>query len=468
MSEQSIALNRFGLGARGDDAPPENPRRWLLGQFDRYDPNPAALRDRPGSKAAAADFLHYRLNLRGALRGTDQVDSLEEAGEDLQQVLRGYFGKVRDKYFADVAARGQVAIDSDTPFVERMVHFWSNHFAVSVAKRQVSGLVAPYEFEAIRPHVLGSFRELLRAAALHPGMLLYLDQDRSVGPNSLGARFRASRGMDEVGLNENLAREILELHTLGVDGGYTQADVTEFARALTGYTFDGLPYLRDAQPLGNGAAFSLVVHEPGRRTILGKTYRQRDGDQALAVLDDLARHPSTARFVATKLARHFSADDPPGTLVARLETAFRNSDGDLPTLYRTLIEAPETWRPERHKFRTPWEWSVGALRATGVRELPARIFTGIQSELGQTTWGPPSPAGFADTAASWAAPDALLRRIEVAERIATASRRTDVPALARRLFPDALNDTTATAIARAESPNQGLALLLAAPEMMRR
>ncbi|MXP31892.1 DUF1800 family protein [Erythrobacter jejuensis] len=465
-------MNRFGLGAQGVQSAPDRPRVWLLDQLSEFDPAPRPIAARPTGADAAKDFLAYRAAQRNARRGQRDLTSLEDASDGLRQVLRGYFRGARQSYIADVGARAQAAVESNAPFVERMVHFWSNHFTVSVAKRQASAFAGPYEFGAIRPHVLGKFGDMLRATALHPAMLLYLDQLQSVGPNSVGARFRNGRRRDpnqnQVGLNENLAREIFELHTLGVDGGYAQSDVTEFARALTGFTLAGLPFLRNAIELGNGVAFADLVHEPGSRTIMGQTYRQSGGEQALAILSDLSRHPATARHIATKLARHFSSDDPPPSLVTRLETVFLETDGDLPSLYRTLIEAPEPWQNGAMKFRTPWEWSIASLRATGTTGINPRIFTGMQSELGQVVWGAPSPAGYPDLAKDWAAPDALVRRIEVAARIAGNARPSSVPTLARNLFPDSLGEPTATAIARAESPRQGLALLLSSPEMMRR
>ncbi len=467
MTAQTIALSRFGLGARYRQRAPDDPRRWLLDQFDRYDPSPGGIAGARTAKGTVAAFMEHRA-IRREMR--QQRNMAANSGQEQRRPpeARQYNRSARRKYMADATTRGLVAIRSEAPFVERMVHFWSNHFAVSVAKRQVTPFAGPYEFGAIRPHVLGNFGTMLRAAVLDPAMLLYLDQIRSIGPNSPAAVRAARRGRREPGLNENLAREILELHTLGVDGGYSQADVTEFARALTGFTFAGLRRARNSTELGNGAAFAAMIHEPGTRTILGKNYRQSGGQQALAILEDIATHPATARHVATKLARHFSADEPPTSLVQRLERAFLRSSGDLPTVYRSLIEAPEPWRDAHTKFRTPWDWSIAALRATGTEEMPPRRFARLQNELGQQVWAPKSPAGYADTAAGWAGPDALIRRIETAERIGNTALDRDSRTLARTLFPDTLNDSTATAVARAESPAQGLALLLASPEMMRR
>jgi uncharacterized protein (DUF1800 family) len=322
---------------------------------------------------------------------------------------------------------------------------------------------------------------MLFAVERHPAMLLYLDQAQSIGPNSEGAqlaqrfaRLRPRAQVQRRGINENLAREILELHTLGVDSGYTQADVTEFARALTGWTVKGLmrgPAQRFIGLEGTPGEFVFAsrIHEPGARTIVGRAYRQEGEAQAAAVLRDLAADPRTARHLATKLARHFAADDPPQGLVDRLAKAFLASGGDLPTLYRVLIEAPEVWNPASAKFRTPWDWSVAALRAVGSREIKPEPAAGLLRQLGQDVWKPGSPAGYDDIAQSWAGPDALVRRVEAAERIAgRVPDAIDARQLAPKLLPDGLSAMTGRALARAESPGQGLALLLASPEFLRR
>jgi uncharacterized protein (DUF1800 family) len=478
MTNASIALNRFGLGGRAGEAVPADPRRWLLAQFERFDPRPAPIAALPTSAALLPELAKAReaqQDRRQQQRedAATMVPADDAAMQNRTQARAGAGGQgpyagLRQAYVAAVGARTQAALTTPAPFVERLVHFWANHFAVSVDKIVTVGLAGTLEFEAIRPHVLGKFGDMLDAVERHPAMLLYLDQAQSIGPDSrLGQR--AARNGRERGLNENLAREILELHTLGVRTGYSQADVTEFARALTGWTVGGvgrLPFLAGAEP---GFAFALAIHEPGTRTIVGRAYPQVGEAQAQAVLDDLARHPATARHIATKLARHFAADDPPPALVARLEQAFLSSGGDLPTVYRALVEAPEPWAAAGSKFRTPWDWGVAALRGAGVEQVPGQMAAGAFTQLGQAVWRPGSPAGWDDVAASWAGPDALVRRVELADRIAgRAASQVDARALAGQLFPDALSEATHAAIQRAESPAQGLALLLASPEMMRR
>lgn len=490
MTAQSIALNRFGIGARPDQAPPADPKAWLLDQFSRFNPRPPAIAAVPGRSQVAAELAEYLREIRPALlaqrtRGpaaqamtatpamTPPANAaLADPAKSARQFVRG---QGRDHYLVQVGARAQAALVSDAPFLERMAWFWANHFAVSADKLTVVGLAGLLEFEAIRPNLLGRFGDMLNAVERHPAMLLYLDQAGSIGPNSFVAerarRFAPNR---QLGLNENLAREIMELHTLGVRTGYSQADVTEFARAMTGWTVAGLSRGLLARIVGNVGTpgdfvFAAAVHEPGARTIMGKRYGQEGVAQAQAVLNDLATHPATARHIATKLARHFAGDTPPPTLVGRLEADFRRTGGDLPSLYRTLIEAREAWVEAPAKFKTPWEWTVSATRAVGARELPPQAVFGLLQQLGQPVWRPGSPAGYDDIAASWAGPDAVLRRVEAAERLATrAGGAIDARALAPKLFPGTLSPETSRVLASADSPGQALALLLVSPEMMRR
>lgn len=493
MSAASIALNRFGLGARPDAAPPADPRGWLTAQFGRYDPRPAAIAAAPGRAQVAGELADYLGEVRPQLlrqraqgapaaRPAPPGDAVRDMAaadaampDPVKQARQFVRRQGRETYVSLVGARMATALASEAPFIERLVHFWANHFAVSADKLTVVGLAGLLEFEAIRPHVLGRFGDMLRAVERHPAMLLYLDQAGSIGPQSpIASRIARFAPQRKLGLNENLAREILELHTLGVRSVYGQADVTELARALTGWTVAGLNRGPIARFAGTGGrpgdfVFAAAIHEPGARTILGKRYVEAGEAQAQAVLDDLAVHPATARHIATKLARHFAGDAPPPAMIARLEAAFLGSGGDLPTLYRALVASPEAWGEAPAKFRSPWEWSVASLRALGLREAPAPQVTGMLIQLGQPAWRPGSPAGYDDIAGAWAGPDALMRRVEIAERLATRSAgAVDARALAPRLFPGALTPATQTALANADSPGQALALLLVAPEMMRR
>ena len=487
MTPASIALSRFGYGIRPGDAAPDNPQAYLLRQLDRFDPAPAAIASRTNTRGKTGETLQLLRDLRQKAQSMTEKGMEAGAMENMEAMSRGdaraaalaglppeYQAKLaeaRGVLVEDVTVRVNVTLASDTPLMERMVHFWSNHFSVSVGKPGTQFEVGPHEFEAIRPHVLGRFADMLKAAVLHPAMLLYLDQFQSVGPNAPFQQ-RGRRRLNPQaprGLNENLAREVLELHTLGVGGGYSQADVTEFARALTGWTVPGIGRVgRFAEDQASGAAFVALAHEPGVRTVLGRSYPAGGTAQATAILDDLATHPATARFIATKLARHFAGDTPPPALVVRLESDFLRTGGDLASLTRTLIAAPEAWTPDPVKFRTPFEWFIAAARLSGTQMLEQRRVVGALTQLGQVPWRAPSPAGYEDVAGSWAGPDALLRRVEFAERIARNAAVEDVVARADAAFPGALSDATRTQLTRAESGQQAYALLLVSPEMMRR
>lgn len=458
MTPAAIALNRLGLGARPDEPGPSgNGRRWVLDQFDHYQERVPAWSEQPDSASRVSSYARSLREVRAAPEGDRAT---------MRQALRR---DTRDAYLNAVGARMASALDAPAPFVERMVHFWSNHFAVSVDKAAVAPLAGAFEAEAIRPHVLGRFQDMLLSAERHPAMLIYLDQVRSIGPNSAAAARAAQRdGAPSRGLNENLAREILELHTLGVRSGYGQDDVTEFARALTGWTVAGVARPQQDVEAGN-FVFLPALHEPGSRQIVGRSYAAGGEAQARSVLIDLAAAPATARHVATKLARHVVSDSPPPALVDRLASSFLRSSGDLPSVYRTLIESPETWLPQAAKYKTPWEWSVSAMRALGWRNSPPRQTIAMLNQLGQPVWRPGSPAGFDDVAASWAAPDALWRRVEFSQRLAAEQGNPlDARALASQVLPGSLGESSLRAIARAESGPMALALLLASPEFQRR
>jgi uncharacterized protein (DUF1800 family) len=364
------------------------------------------------------------------------------------------------RYYRDeLAARLDKATRVEIGYVERLVSFWTNHFAIEAgANGALRGIVGAFEREAIRPHVLGRFSDMLVAVTQHPAMLTYLNNAQSIGPNSR-AGLRQGRG-----LNENHARELMELHTIGVDGGYTQADVTSLAKVLTGWSLsrgeaDGLP--------AGTYVFRPNAHEPGAHVVLGKTYDDAGDGQGLAVLADLARHPATAGHVAAKLARHFVADDPQADIVAALAATFRDTDGDLAALARRLIEHDAAAWEGPGKFKTPQQFIVSSARALNVMLKP-NLAMQVLRALGQVPWDPPSPAGFDDTSATWLAPDAMTTRLDAAEQFAAlAEPRIDPTALLADLTGGMASATTAETVRRAESRAQGLALLLMSPEFQR-
>ena len=397
----------------------------------------------------------------------------DAAGADGKATENGLRDAYRPHYRAQVLARAQSAALTSRPFAERLVHFWANHFAISSDKGIIFGLAGTLENEAVRPHVNGRFLDMLRAVEQHPAMIAFLDNQASMGPDSaaaLQARRRSERSDQphrEFGINENLAREILELHTLGVGGGYTQTDVTSFAEIITGWSI-GDAGGRFAGGQTGRFFFRDNLHEPGVKTFLGKRYAGGRA-QGEAVLEELARHPSTARFIATKLARHFVADEPPPPVVDRLAHAYLASDGDLPAVYAALIDSGEAWAPEPRKFKTPEDLVFSTMRAFGT--APGRPEDVLRSFelLGQRQYTPGSPAGWPDAAKAWDGSDALMHRIlwasSVAERF---DRGVDPLDLAASSLGGYARAETLAALRRAASGTQAVALLLMSPEFQRR
>lgn len=369
-------------------------------------------------------------------------------------------GQVRRQAFVEEAgARFNRATTTDAAFLERLVMFWSNHFCVSASKGPVAGIAGAYERETIRPNILGRFADMLLAVERHPAMLTYLDNAQSIGPNS---RTGLKRGR---GLNENLAREILELHTVGVDGGYSQDDVTNLARILTGWTVGAL----DAPMAEPGRFFfARARHEPGDWTVLGKRYRDRGQGTGEDVLRDLAQHPATARRVAGKLARHFVSDNPPAALVEQLERAFLDSGGNLAAVSEALVRSPLAWEAPPAKVLPPYDFLVAVVRGAGLEPRPREMLR-LTSLLGQPLWRPPAPAGWLDTDIAWAAPSAMHERLRIAEVAARQTGgRADPRLVAEDILSDAMGEPTRQAIARAETREQGLELLIMSPEFQRR
>ena len=347
------------------------------------------------------------------------------------------------------------------------MHFWSNHFAVSADKGIVTGIAGTLENEAIRPHVNGHFADLLLAVERHPAMIAFLDNQASVGPGSRAARSPRSSGR-ELGINENLAREILELHTVGVNGGYSQADVTAFARVLTGWSIGGA---RGRARGGDPGRFYFRdnVHEPGAQSVLGQRFDQSGQEQGEAVLRMLARQPATARFLAVKLARHFVADDPPPALVDRLARAYQHSDGHLPAVYEALIGDELAWGAQAQKFKTPQELVFSTLRALDVQPHEPQEALRSFEFLGQRQYTPGSPAGWPDTAQSWDGSDALMHRVLWASRVGERFEKgRDPVAVCRESLGSFARPETLTALQRAASGTQALALLIMSPEFQRR
>jgi uncharacterized protein (DUF1800 family) len=360
-------------------------------------------------------------------------------------------------YRVEIGHRFARAVASRAPLVERLVWFWSNHFSVSAAKDGlIRAVVGAYEREAIRPHVLGRFRDMLGAATLHPAMLIYLDNRQSVSADSVVGRWKTR------GLNENLARELLELHTLGVDGGYSQADVTNLARILTGWTVSDVDQHDPAWTV-----FVPFAHEPGPTEVLGRTYGGDPAAQIGLVLDDLARHPSTARYLSRRLVQHFLGPEPRPELVARLAKLYLATDGNLGELTLALLKSWEGWQPAAARVLPPWDFTVATARAID-QDLPLNLVLRAMDVLGQKVWEPPSPKGWLDDE-DWGGSGALLARLDWSEDIGRRyAAQRDVKALSEALAGPYLSAETRLAVGRAETRQQALALLLMSPEMQTR
>src|SRR6516162_3869309 len=498
--EAALALHRFGFGPRAGTiaAISSDPRGALLAELDK--PNAGRISDAGLMSSGAAsrmtsDFIAERAAKQkldtkrqeaakeaareaAAKLAADNPTMLnpasENAGMEMSADAKAKPMEAKsmeakptppqaspetpmvENFFREAKAHYDGAVRAEIGFAERLVWFWSNHFCIN---SDVTVQAGAYEREAIRPHVLGKFVDLLIAAESHPAMLQYLGNAASMGPNSVAGINR------DRGLNENLGREILELHTLGVRTGYTQDDVLSFAKVITGWT----TYVPDLPERGGEFLFYSRFHEPGPQTVLGKTYRDSGFEQGKAVLADLARHPATALHVATKLARHFCADEPPASLVETLRQKFAETDGDLWQVARALVVAPESWAPEQTKLKRPSEWMMAYLRAVGFNGVDARLTAPSLARLGEPLWRPPAPKGFPDE--EWAWIDGIAHRLDTANAIA------QNPANQERLDPKAMLETalgplasadTRSAVDRAETKQQAVTLLLMAPEFQRR
>jgi len=493
-----VALNRFGFGARGGAAgdlanAASDPRGFVKAELNRagsimlelpgLQPTPVlaqavfAYQDevklareraakstaKPDAAAAATEMSEKMPAMAtpekgGANASMQATDAMQpNAAKPPAQPLN----VIQKTYRAEALARLQRAMIADCGFTERLVTFWSNHFCISANKGELARMWAgSFEREAIRPHVLGRFGDMLKAVEQHPAMLFFLDNQQSLGPDSRAGQNRKR------GLNENLAREIMELHTLGVGGGYTQDDVTSLARIITGWTFAG----RQGQlgPPGN-FVFNANAHQPGPQALLGKTYPDTGLGQGEAALADIARHPSTAKFIATKFARHFVTDEPPPSLVARLKEVFRKSDGDLRALATTLLDSDEAWQAPLTKLRSPYEFLVATGRLLAqIPDEPSRYLGGLNL-LGQPLWTPAGPNGFPDSNAAWAAPEGMKLRLDIAAQVASRlGDNVDPRDLLELVAADAASGETRRTVERAESRQQALALLLMSPEFQRR
>jgi uncharacterized protein (DUF1800 family) len=508
LQDATIAANRFGLGARPGEIKSiaGDPRGWLIAQLDPEKSLPAPLAALPSTADDTSAFIRWLVALGltgdagklGGLYGknaapraaapmasgamgaggamspaTPAPGGMTDAAKGLS-VEQSYVKTFLPRYAAALEARVTVAVTTDRPFFERLVHFWGNHFTVSGAKPESLPTVASFERDVARRHAVGRFDDILMASCTHPAMLVYLDNVFSVGPNSyIGHHPEVLPAVirDRMkGINENLAREILELHTLGVRSGYTQADVTSFAKIITGWMI-----VRPGREAGGEGETGLFhyqpyAHEPGSQEVLGKVYAQDGLGQGKAALGDLARHPATAQHICSKLARHFIADEPPPEVVDAMARRFTETDGDLKAVMVTLINAPQAWTPALAKMKPPEDYLVSAARALAVAPPTGMQLLAVLDRMGQKPYYASGPDGWADVEGAWIGPDPIWKRIEWATALSKAKAAADVaPAdVAVDALGPGVSAATLQSIRQAESPAQGLAIFLASPEFQRR
>lgn len=431
-NEAMHAIRRFGFGRRGNEGLPQDPRGWLQAQLD--DADPMLAQSTPST--------------RNSMDIDNQIAADQQAHRPLTMGGLINFSRLQ------LTATMWNAVTTRLPFRERLVWFWANHFTVATrADPWTLDLAGAYIQEAIRPYVTASFADMLKAVMRHPAMLVYLSNRDSIGPHS---RFGLEHHR---GLNENLARESLELHTLGIHGGYTQRDVTAYAAVLTGrrMIYSGP---------GEGYFFDAGMHEPGELTVMGHTFPEGYvGSED--VLDFLGHHSAAYRYVATRLVQHFVADRPPPGCVDRIVQVLTDTGGNLGQASRAVIDLPQAWQPMT-KFRAPAEYVIAVARALDLPMEPDGKLWAATDELGQPFMNALLPNGWPDTAADWATGEAILKRADHAMFQAVRAGAPPAQAVLEASIGDICSMRTRDTVQRAASPAEALATVLVSPEFLRR
>lgn len=497
-SDQKVVqvLNRLTFGAKPGDF--ERVKAMGVKAYIASQLNPSSIAENPEVEAqvASAEIIHrksadlikeFRLSIAqnnaarkaaGDKQGKEDANQVEKntlAAKEEQAMKQKHIKVVSDQIFKTRLVR---ALDSERQLQEVMVDFWYNHFNISINKGLDHVLIGVYEEQAIRPNALGRFRDILGATCYHPAMLFYLDNWQNAAPGTLmvvpGGNTK-DKAKKKGGLNENYARELMELHTLGVDGGYTQKDVIELARVLTGLS---LPYR------GYWGQFYPVRHDQGEKVILGHKIAAKGAGEIEEALDFLARHPSTAHHISYALAQYFVADEPPKALVDRMAKRFSESDGDIKAVLTTMLEGPEFFdgQYQNNKYKSPFRYAMSAIRASGSRPEHYEPIYSFLKLQGQPLYGCLTPDGYKNTKEAWLNSDALLKRINFATAIGSAgSAKTAGNIGGNRAFSQApgqsydqvlstvnggqLSSRTSAVIAKSPEPFK-LALLLGSPEFM--
>lgn len=461
-----IAANRFSFGVDAYSRSfmssinsIEDAQKWLIAQLDEYRLVLAPEQAQQwSSQQALTEYQAYRILEKTAV-DNDTKNQYKVVRKQLIEQAKSY---------AEQTALAN--INHPQALQSRLLDFFSNHFSVSRQNLRLNLLCPTIETEAIAPYLHLSFEDMLIAVIQHPAMLLYLNNERSMGPNSKIVKRQIAKQNKRIGgLNENLAREILELHTLGVKAAYTQTDVIELAKAISGW---GVGRVDKQEPAG--FKFTQNAHEPGARQILGKSYSAKNEIQGLAILRDLAQHRSSAQHICFKLAKHFISDTPSKALLESMTATWLSTQANIPAVVQALIKHPDSWNTAQRKFKTPREFVVSACRACDIDEPSPSLFSTLEI-LGQGLFNAGSPAGYADEQQAWLGASALNARIEWASHFANVvlkqhnKNSTFSPTrIAQQALGPYLTNVTLNMMQRAESKQQAIALFLLSPEFMRR
>ncbi|WP_111977171.1 DUF1800 domain-containing protein [Algibacillus agarilyticus] len=445
-----IATNRFGYGAKPDEInlASSDPKTWLLNQLHNINFNDGLTH----SNEVAVYLAKYNQQQK-QMKKSKSDDERAQMMQSPDMVDKKLAKQVYSHLSANMVLQ---AVDSNTSFSWRLLDFFSNHFSVTGQNRVMQAYAATLEREAIAPNLVNKFEDMLLTVTQHPAMLIYLNNERSFGANS-------KRGKQGKGLNENLAREILELHTLGVNGGYTQKDVIALANGITGWSV--------ANPLKDktaGFKFVSKGHEPRTQTLLNTAYPQQGFNQGKQMLIDLARHPSTANFVCTKLVKHFVSDKPKTDLVNKMVATWMRTQGNLKQVLTSMLTHSDAWHTEFEKFKTPREFLISTLRALPNLNMNEKQIINALTELGQKPLNAGSPAGFSDDEADWLGASAIMARIDMSAMLANRVKKTNIKHVLTMSLGSRISEHTRLMITRAESAKSALTLLLMSPEFQRR
>ncbi len=456
ISPENIAVNRFGYGARGDELikAKANPKKWLGSQLQTVE-----FTDKQPSSdeifLAYSKFKKQKKLMKKQLQQREKTQTSQSKQEKKQDKMVKH--AARKAYIKMSSSTLKHAINSEHSVSWRLLDFFSNHFSVSTSGRLMVGLSPTLEREAIAPNLLGNFENMLLAVEQHPAMIVYLNNEKSFGPNSRMAKKR------KIGLNENLAREIMELHTLGVNGGYNQGDVVELAKAITGWSVK-----RPKKEHGTGFVFRAYGHEPGTRSLLGKNYSQKGVEQGQQILRDLAMHPSTAKYVCSKIAHHFVSENASISLIDKMQKTWLDNQGNIKKVMLALFEAEEAWLTSPQKFKTPREFVISAYRAISPSKINHRALFDSVNNLGQMPFNAGSPAGFSDDESDWLGASALMARVEWSSLVSSQLKRINAEQVMKTALGGSISENTYKVVMRAESRQQASTLLLMSPEFQRR